>query len=379
MSIKGISSIILMKFICRKPGPKSVKILERDTKVVSPSLTREYSFVYKKAKGCYIWDVDGRRYLDFSASVAVMNIGHTNPEVGNAIGRQAKLGFHSGFFDFYTELPVQFIETLLGFLPPYLDKCFLSNSGTESVEAAYKLARWHTNKKWVIGFDPCFHGRTMGSLSITYFKKIQRERYDPFLPVKHAPYPYLYRCKFHENNCKNCTNLYLNDLERKIKECRGNLAAIFFEPVSGEGGYIVPPKEFVKGLRGLCNDHDVLLVADEVQAGCYRTGKFLAIDNFNVEPDIVCLGKSICGGIPIGVTLSEKKIMDWPAGSHSNTFGGNLLASAAGIATLDFMKKNKLGRNAQVVGDYIMKRLNEFKEKHELIGDVRGIGLMIGV
>ena len=377
MSIKGISSIILMKFICRKPGPKSVKILERDAKVVSPSLTREYSFVYKKSKGCYIWDVDGRRYLDFSASVAVMNTGHTNPEVAKSIAQQAKLGFHSGFSDFYTELPVQFIETLLGFLPPYLNKCFLSNSGTESIEASYKLARWHTNKKWVVAFKPSFHGRTMGSLSLTNSKPVQRERFGPFLPVKHAPYPYCYR--IHEDEHNACSNIYLEDLEKTMQQCKNNLAAVFLEPVAGEAGYIVPPKEFVCGVRELCDKYDALLCDDEVQAGCYRTGKFLAIENFRVKPDIVSLSKAIGGGIPLGATVANKKIMDWPPGSHANTFGGNLIACAAGIATLKFMKRKKLGENAKRIGGYMVKRLNEMKERYEIIGDVRGLGLMVGV
>lgn len=365
-----------MKFICRKPGPKSLKILERDAKVVSPSLTREYSFVYKKARGCYIWDADGRRYLDFSSSVAVMNIGHTNPEVTKSIAQQAKLGLHSGFSDFYTELPVRFVETLLAFLPGF-DKCFLSNSGTEAVEAAYKLARWHTGKKWAIAFKPSFHGRTMGSLSLTNSKPVHKERFGPFMPVKHAPYPYLYRCGKDEHGL--CSNIYLEELEKKMKECKGDLAAVFFEPVAGEAGYIVPPKDFVKGMRELCDKHDALLCDDEVQAGCCRTGKFLAIENFGVKPDIISLSKAIGGGIPIGATVSGKEIMNWPPGSHANTFGGNLIACAAGMATLKFMKRKKLGENAKRIGGYMMERLNEMKERYEIIGDVRGLGLMIGV
>lgn len=366
-----------IKFICRPPGRKSIRILERDARVISPSMTREYSFVYKRAKGCYIWDVDGRRYLDFAAAVAVMSVGHTNDEVGRAIAAQSRLGFHSGFSDFYSELPVRFVETLLTFVPRHLNMAFLSNSGTESIEAAYKLARWHTNKKWVIAFKPSFHGRTMGSLSLTNSRPVHRERFGPFLPVKHAPYPYCYRCP--EGRHDICSNDYLSELEKKMKECRGNLAAVFLEPVCGEGGYIVPPKDFVKGVRELCDKHDALLCDDEVQAGCYRTGRFLAIEHFGVKPDIVSLSKAVGGGIPLGVTLANKKTMDWPHGAHANTFGGNLLACAAGIATLNYMRRKRLGENALRIGAMMMKRLREIKDSYEIVGDVRGLGLMIGV
>ncbi len=367
------------EFICRKPGSKSVRIIERDGKVISPSLTREYSFVFKKAKGCYVWDADGRRYLDFSAAVAVMNIGHTNPVIEKALNRQIKLASHSAFSDFYAELPVEFVEYLLTFLPKHLNKAFLSNSGTEAVEAAYKLARWHTNKKWVIAFKPSFHGRTMGSLSLTNAKPVQKESFWPFLPVKHALYPYCFRCPFDNKEHDACTNLYLDVLEQKITECDRDLAAIFMEPIAGEPGYVVPPKDFVQGVRELCDKYDVLLCDDEVQAGCYRTGKFLAIENFNIKPDIVALSKAIGGGIPLGATVANEKIMDWVPGSHANTFGGNLLACAAGIATLKFMRDKKLEKNAIKIGNYMMRRLEEMKEVHEVIGDVRGMGLMIGV
>ncbi len=365
------------KYICRKPGPASVKIIERDSKVMSPSLTREYSFVYKKAKGCYVWDVDGRQYLDFSASVAVMNIGHTNPVIAKAIRNQIKFGIHCGFSDFYAELPVQFAEQLLTFLPFNDARVFFSNSGTESIECAYKLARWHTNKKWTIAFNNAFHGRTMGSLSMTKSKPVHRERFEPFLPVKHVPYPYYYRMGMEPGEC---SDYCLNQIEKSISgSASDNTAAIFLEPIQGEGGYIVPPKEFVKGVRRLCNEHNILMCADEVQSGCYRTGKFLAIENFDVKPDIVSLSKSIGGGIPLGATIAEKKIMDWPQGAHANTFGGNLIACAAGIATLKYMRRKNLGKNAEKLGSYMHGVLNELKEHYEIIGDVRGIGLMIGV
>ena len=269
------------------------------------------------------------------------------------------------------------METVKAFLPKKFNQAFLSNSGTETIETAYKMARWHTNKKWVIAFDHCFHGRTMGSLSMTNSKPVQRERFGPFLPVKHAPYAYVYRHP--SNDEKECVNDCLSKLEQKARSVKNNLAAVFIEPIQGEGGYIVPPKDFIKGVREICNKYNALMCDDEVQSGCFRTGKFLAIENFNVSPDIVCLSKSVGGGIPLGITLANKSIQDWPPGSHANTFGGNLIACAAGIATLEYMKKKKIGNNAAKIGDYLKKRLLELKDKYEIIGDVRGLGLMIGI
>jgi len=303
-----------IQFICRKPGKKSIRIIERDHRIISASLTREYSFVFKHAKGCYVYDVDGRKYLDFAAGVAVAGIGHTNPVVEKAIHKQIKLGIHSAFSDFYAELPLEFSEFLLTFMPKQLDAVFLSNSGTESIEAAYKLARWHTKKKWVIAFENAFHGRTMGSLSLTKSKPVQRDRYSPFLPVKHVPFPYYYRMKMEP---EDCSSYCLTELERAIRLKRGDVAAVFLEPVQGEGGYIVPPRSFAKGVRKLCNEYGVLLCDDEVQSGCFRTGRFLAIENFGVVPDIVSLSKAIGGGVPLGATVASRKVMDWVPGSHA--------------------------------------------------------------
>ena len=367
------------RFICKSPGKKSLAVVLRDKKVISPSMTREYDFVWRKARGCYVWDLEGHKYLDFGAAVAVAATGHANPDVAKAVQRQLQIGSHAAFPDFYNELPVRFVEKLLKFVPSHLEKAFLSNSGTESVEAALKLARWHTKKSTLIAFTPSFHGRTMGSLSLTSAKPVHKERFGPFLDVKHAPYPYCYRCPFGgkcDGDAQVCSSDYLSELERVIKSCKGNAAAIFFEPIAGEPGYLVPPKEFVVGMRKLANENGLLLCADEVQSGCFRTGKFLAMENFGVNADIVSLSKAIGGGIPFGVTLSSSKIMSWPSGAHANTFGGNLLASASGIATLEYMKKHKLGENASRIGKIIQKRLLELKEEHEIIGDVRGIGLM---
>jgi len=354
-------------------GPKSKKVIELDKKIISSSYSREYEFVFKKAKGCYIWNEDGKKFLDFASGIAVANIGHNNPDVIKAIKIQLSYGTHAAFGDFYAGLPVKYAENLISLLPRSLNNVFLSNSGTESVEAALKLAKWHTKKKFLIAFKNAFHGRTMGSLSMTNSKKVQRERFGPFLPVKHVPFAYPYRMG------ENCSYYCLNELEKTIKSLKENVAAVFFEPIQGEGGYIVPPQDFIRGLRKLTKEYNILLAADEVQSGGFRTGSFIACEEFGIVPDIVSMSKSIGGGLPLGATIANKKIMDWVPGSHSNTFGGNLLACAAGNAALNFMKKNKLGENAKHIGRYILGRLEEMKEKYEIIGDVRGKGLMIGV
>ncbi len=357
---------------------RSSRIIKRDSKVMSTSYHREYPFVFKKGRGCYMWDTEGKKYLDFAAGIAVLGAGHSNPAIVSAVKRQLRYGTHCAFPDFYAELPVAFSETLLRQMPSPLNKgrVFLSNSGTESVEAALKLAKWKTRRKWLIAFEHCFHGRTMGSLSMTNSKPVQREGFGPFLPVRHVPFPYAYQMKMEP---EECSDHCLDEMEKTMRQLDGNCAALFIEPVQGEGGYIVPPKSFLKGVRKLCNAHGILLCDDEVQAGCWRTGKFLAIENFGVAPDTVSMAKAVGGGLPLGATVAKHGLMKWPKGSHSNTFGGNLLACAAGLASLDFMKKKRLGENAVLRGREMMKRLNEMKEKYEIVGDVRGIGLMIGV
>lgn len=366
-----------MKFVCQPPGSKSRKIIARDAKVISSSYSREFDFVFHHAKDAYIWDVDGKKYLDFAAGIAVANVGHANNEVIKAVKQQVEKGTHAAFGDFYAELPVKFVEKVLSISPKHLNNAFLSNSGTEAVEAAYKCARWHTNKKWFIAFDHAFHGRTMGSLSLTKSKARHRERFHPFLPVTHVPFPYVYRMPFSSED--ECMQYSLERAEQAMKQYQGDLAGVMVEPIQGEGGYIVPPQNFHKELKKLCEKYNTLYCADEVQSGCYRTGTFLASEQFNVKPDLVSLSKAIGGGIPLGVTLANKKTMDWLPGTHSNTFGGNLLACAAGMASLDFMKKKKLGENAKKQGKLMLKILEEMKEKYECIGDVRGKGLMIGV
>lgn len=365
-----------MKYVCRTPGSISRKIIARDHRVVSHCLTREYSFVFKKAKGCYVWDVDGWKYLDFSAGVAVANIGHTNPTVTKAITSQSKEAIHSAFGDFYAELPVEFIELLLTFVPRSLNNAFLSNSGTESVEAAYKLARWHSKKKWVLAFEGSFHGRTMGSLSLTKSKPVHRQRYSPFLPVKHVPFPYAYRMNMGEE----CGDYCLNEVEKAIKGLKEEVAAVFVEPIQGEGGYIVPPKDFHKGLRKICTEYGVLLCDDEVQAGCFRTGDFLALEGFGVTPDVVSLSKAIGGGIPLGATLANRKLNDWPPGAHAcfHRRAKVILADGSKKEISDIvnkkMKLNVLSYNYKTglteqkrIVNWFKKRLNSNHEWYKVI------------
>ncbi len=361
----------------RKLSQKSRGIIRRDAKVVS-SLTRPYELVIDHAEGSTIYDVDGNAYLDFASSVAVMNIGYNCKKVKDAVCEQMERMVHCGFSDYYAEMPVKLAEKLCG-MTGY-EKVFLSNSGAESVEAAMKLAFWYTKKNSMVAFYRAFHGRTLGALSLTS-SKIKHKEHFPSLRVVHSHYAYCYRCPFNLEY-PECGIYCAKEIENTIfrrELSPKDTAAIVVEPIQGEGGFIVPPPEFHKEIRTICDDYNVLLIADEIQSGGFRTGKFMAMENFGVRADIVCMSKSIGGGIPLGATLSNSSIMSWPPGAHANTFGGNLLAAAGGLATLEFMESKKLGEKAAEKGEYLLKRLNELKDNYPIIGDVRGIGLMIGV
>ncbi len=361
----------------RKLGQKSMDIINRDRKVISV-LTRSYDVVVERAEGSTIYDVDGNSYIDFASSVAVMNIGYNCKEVRDAVCAQMEKMVHCGFSDFYAEMPVRLSEKLHD-MTGY-EKVFLSNSGAEAVEAAMKLAFWYTKKNSMLAFYRAFHGRTLGALSLTS-SKIRHKEHFPSLRVVHSHYAYCYRCPF-DLECPECGIACTEEIESTIFKRElspKDTAAIVIEPIQGEGGFIVPPPEFHKEIQRICDENDILLVADEIQSGGFRTGKFMAMENFDVRADIVCMSKSIGGGIPLGATLSSSEIMSWQPGTHANTFGGNLLAAAGGLATLEFMEKNKLGEKAVEKGNYIMKRLKELKDQYQIIGDVRGIGLMIGI
>lgn len=362
----------------KPPGPRALEILGRDAKVISQSMVRDYPLVIDRASGLNIWDVDGNRYLDFSAGIAVMNLGWNHPKIVDAITSQAGTLTHGAFLDFCSELPVKFAEKLVQFLPSGLDHVYFSNSGAETVEAAMKLARYHTKRTYFISFYGSFHGRTYGAMSLTAAKVIQRKHFGPFLPVIHAPYPNPYR---HPGRiaCDLDVIAYIEDEVFRTEVSPEEVAAIVVEPIQGEGGYVVPPVSFLKNLRTLCDAHGILLIADEVQSGCYRTGKFLASTHSEIVPDIVCLSKALGGGLPFGVTVSSEKIMNWPPGSHASTFGGNNLACATALAVLEVMSEDGFGDRVIDRGRHLLDGLEKLRKKHELIGDVRGIGLMAGI
>jgi 4-aminobutyrate aminotransferase len=361
----------------RKITQKSRDIVERDSKVI-PSMTRPYEIVIDHAEGSTIYDVEGSSYIDFAASVAVMNIGYNCKRVKEAVCAQMEKMVHCGFSDFHAEAPVKLAEKLCS-MTGY-EKVFLSNSGAEAVEAAMKLAFWYTKRNGMVAFYRAFHGRTLGALSLTS-SKIRHKEHFPSFRVVHSNYAYCYRCSLNLEypDCGISCAKKIEKIIFKQELSPKDTAAVVVEPIQGEGGFVVPPKEFHAEIRRICDENDVLLIADEIQSGGFRTGKFMAMENFGVRADIVCLSKSIGGGIPLGATLSTDRIMSWPSGTHANTFGGNLLAAAGGLATLEFMESARLGDKAVEKGNYLMRRLEELKDNYPLIGDVRGIGLMIGV
>ena len=364
------------------PGPNARRILEGDKKYISPSYTRSYPMVAKRGHGVFVEDVDGNDFLDFAAGIAVCSTGHSHPEVVAAIQKQAAELIHISGTDFYYENMVQFAERFSAIAPmkgPH--KFYYGNSGTEAVEAAIKLARYHTKRQNIIAFYGAFHGRTMGSLSLTASKPQQRRRFFPVVPgVTHVPYPNVYHAPKGMDPVDYAVSCarFIEDVVLKTTLPPEEVAAIFVEPIQGEGGYVVGPVEFMRELRRICDTHGILLVADEVQSGAGRSGKWWAIQHTGVEPDILCSAKGIASGMPLGVTISRSDIMDWVPGSHASTFGGNPICLAAALATMDVLEREGI-RNAATVGQHIMDRIKSWPEKHPLVGDVRGRGLMIGI
>jgi len=303
-------------------------------------------------------------------------VGWNHPEVVRAIQQQATLLSHGAFLAFCSETPVTFAQQLTGFLPPSLNRVCLANSGAESVEAAMKLARYHTGRKYFIAFSNGFHGRTYGALSLTSTKSIQRAGFGPFFSVLRAPFPNPYRPRGCEST--DASLAALEDIFRREVPAE-EVAAIFVEPIQGEGGYIIPPKPFLGELRALCDELGILLVVDEVQTGCYRTGTFLASEQFGVTPDIVCLSKALGGGLPLGAMVASEEVTTWLPGSHAGTFAGNNVACAAGLAVLDILSGKGFGDYVVDAGQHLLRRLNELQEDYDLIGDVRGMGLMAAI
>jgi len=361
------------------PGPKSRAMIERDTKVASPSYPRDYPFVMSHARGTEAWDVDGNRFLDFAAGIAVCSTGHAHPRVVKAVQDAAAKFLHISS-DYWHEEMTALAERLSAIVPlgePGM--CFFCQSGTESVEGALKLARYVTGRQRIIAFLGSFHGRTMGSLSLTSSKYTQQAGFAPTMPgVTHVPYPNTYRPLFAGTDQGKAVLDYIRMLfERNVPPAE--VAAIVIEPLQGEGGYLIPPDGFLAGLRQICDEHGILLVFDEVQSGIGRTGKMFAAQHSGVQADIMTLAKGLGSGMPIGAVVAKQSIMKkWKKGAHGNTFGGNPVCCAAANATIDLVREQYVA-NAAKVGAHFMKRLQELRPGYPCIGDLRGQGLMIGM
>jgi 4-aminobutyrate aminotransferase len=380
MSTRRAVSPHLPNLITPLPGPRAKEIIARDSRVLSPSYTRDYPFVMARGEGAVVEDVDGNRFLDFNAGIAVVAAGHSHPRVIEAVQRQAAKFLHMSGTDFYYENMVRLAETLAGLMPGGAPRrVYFGNSGTEAIEAAIKMARYHTGRDKFIAFLGGFHGRTMGSLSLTGSKTVQRRRFGPMLPVHHVPYANCYRCPYgqHPDTCHiECVNVIEDQLFKTIVPA-DEVAGIVVEPVQGEGGYLVPPAKFHQELRELADRYGILLIHDEVQSGMGRTGRMFAAEHFNVVPDIVALAKGIASGLPLGATIARADVMNWPPGAHASTFGGNPVAAEAALATIELLEESLL-ENARAMGEHIISRMREWPRRFRFVGDVRGLGLMIG-
>ena len=364
------------------PGPKARALLARDAEVISPSYPRDYPFVMDHGKGCEVWDVDGHRFIDFAAGIAVCSTGHSHPAVVGAVKNAAEKFLHISS-DYWHEAQIGVAETIAR-LRPFGDEpamSFFANSGTESVEGAIKLARYVTGRSRFIGFLGGFHGRSMGSLAFTASKYTQQAGFFPAMPgVTHIPYPNSFRPLFAGADQGQAVLDYLENVVFQSNVPALEVAGVLVEPIQGEGGYLMPPEGFLKGLRALCDRYGILLIADEVQSGIGRTGKMFACQHWGVVPDIMALAKGLGSGLPIGLVVAKKRLMQqWKRGAHGNTYGGNPVACAAAQATLDLVAGGLMD-NATVMGEHLMASLRAMQARHpEVIGDVRGKGLMIGV
>ncbi len=364
------------------PGPKAKAIIERDRACTAPAYGRVYPLVAKQGWGTVIEDVDGNLFLDFMAGIAVASTGHAHPRVVKAIEEQARKFLHICGSDYYYEPMVELAEKLSQIAPGAgKKKVFFANSGTETIEAAIKLARYHTKRQHIIAFYGAFHGRTLGSLSLTASRASHRAHFGPLLPgVHHIPYGFCHRCPYHLTH-PSCAIECVQVLEKSVfrYEARPEeIAAIFVEPVQGEGGYVVPPPEFLPMLEERCRKYGILLVADEIQSGFGRTGKMFACEHWGIEPDILCAAKGIASGMPLGAMIAREEVSTWTPSTHGSTFGGNPVACAAALATIQLIEEG-LVANAAKVGAFLKDKLSALRSRHPEIGDVRGLGLMIGV
>ena len=359
------------------PGPKAAAWLARDHVFVSQSYTRVYPLVADRGSGAVIEDVDGNRFLDFTAGIAVVNAGHCHPEVVAAIQDQAAKLIHMSGTDFYYRPQIELAERLAKVAPgPTAKKVFFCNSGAEAIEGALKLARWHTHRNRAVAFLGAFHGRTYGAMSLSGSKLPHRRGFSPLVPdIHHVPFP---------RDCPGCSTDPACECLRPIEELfhrtapPDEVAAIFVEAVQGEGGYRVPPPGFLRALRRLCDRHGIMLVVDEVQSGMGRTGKLFAVEHFGIEPDVICCAKGIASGLPLGAIVAKANVMDWPSGSHASTFGGNPVACRAALATLDLLEREYTA-NAAERGEQLRSGLRQLARRHDGLSDVRGLGLMVAV
>src|SRR3972149_5151644 len=364
------------------PGPKAQAMIERDRKVISPSYPRGYPFVMDHGKGSEVWDVDGNRFLDFMGGIAVVSTGYSHPKVVKAIQEQAEKFIHISS-DFYHENWIKLAEKLDEIAPFKEDALsFMTNSGTEAVETAIKLARYHTKRTNFIGFTGAFHGRTMGAVTFTASKAKYHSGFYPLMNgVTHAPFPNPYHPVLERRKGEDYGEAAVRYIEDEILSQilpPKDVAGILVETIQGEGGYIVPPDGFFPALRKLCNKHGILMILDEVQCGMGRTGKWWAIEHWGVEPDMVTSAKGIASGMPLGALIAREGLMTWPPGAHGNTFGANPVSCAASLATIGLLEKGLI-QNAAEMGQYVMDALHEIAPRHPSIGDLRGKGMMIGI
>jgi 4-aminobutyrate aminotransferase len=362
------------------PGPKAKAIIDRDAAFVSPSYTRDYPLVIARGDGAVVEDVDGNVFIDCAAGIAVNSTGVSHPEVVKAIADQAAKFIHMSGTDFYYEPQVRLAEELATLVPIDGDvRTFFGNSGTEATEAAIKVSRYFTKRSNVIAFLGSFHGRSLGALALTSSKSIQRRGFGPLMAgVYHAPYPDTYRFNGSADACAEASLSFIRDQILVHLTSPDEVAAVVVEPIQGEGGYIVAPKAFLQGLRELTRQHGIMLVLDEVQSGMGRTGKMFASEHAGVAGDVVNIAKGIASGLPLGITCARKDVMSWPPGAHASTFGGNPVSCAAALVTIRLLREQYV-QNAATVGEHMMNGLRALQDKHPIIGDVRGRGLMIGV
>ncbi len=378
----AMTSAKLPHLITPLPGPNARKVLARDAQFISPSYTRGYPMVAKAGRGAMVEDVDGYVFLDFADGIGVVYTGHCQARVVAAIQKQAAELIHISGTDFYVPNMVDLAERLAAIAPGNKPKkVYFGNSGTEAVEAAIKLARYHTRREKIIAFYGSFHGRTMGSLSLTASKAVQRKGFGGLLSgVFHVPYPNSYRCPYgHPSPCNGveAATFLERELFKRIVD-PGEVAAVFVEPIQGEGGYLPASAEFLMELQRICRRYEILLVADEVQSGMGRTVKWWASDHAGLEPDILCVAKGIASGMPLSAMIAQADLMDWKPGAHASTFGGNPVCVAAALATMDLLETQYI-ENARRMGEFLMGRMAGWPARHSIVGDVRGKGLMIGV